>query len=108
MSAASVKEYTDRNWDGFFNSGEYIKFANSMQGLTGDQKVYESPYFGNITGSLFGSGIDEAFENFQEQIQNLGKVPLRLPPMGMGFDMSSKSSGIPWLLLAAAAAYALS
>lgn len=105
MSAASVKEYTDRNWDGFFNSGEYVKFANSMQGLTGDQKVYESPYFGNITGSLFGSGIDEAFENFQEQIQNPGKVPYRLPPIGMGFDLSKN---IPWLLLAAAAAYALS
>ena len=105
MSEASVKEYTDRNWDGFFNSGEYVKFANSMQGLTGDQKVYESPYFGNITGSLFGSGIDEAFENFQEQIQNPGVVPYRLPPIGFGLDLSKN---IPWLLLAAAAAYALS
>ena len=38
MSAASVKEYTDRNWDGFFNSGEYVKFANSMQGLTATKK----------------------------------------------------------------------
>jgi hypothetical protein len=108
MSAASVKEYEGRNWDGFFNSGEYVKFANSMQGLTGDQKVYESPYFGNITGSLFGSGIDEAFENFQEQIQNPGKVPFRMAPIGLGLDISSKSSGIHWLLLAAAAAYVLS
>ncbi len=108
MSAASVKEYTDRNWDGFFNSGEYVRFANSMQGLTGDQKVYESPYFGNITGSLFGSGIDAAFENFQEQIQNPGKVPFILAPIGLGLDINSKSSGIHWLLLAAAAAYVLS
>ena len=108
MSAASVKEYTGRNWDGFFNSGEYVRFANSMRGLTGDQKVYESPYFGNITGSLFGSGIDAAFENFQEQIQNPGVVPYRLPPIGFGLDMSAKPNGIPWLLLAAAAAYALS
>jgi len=46
-----------------------------------------------------------AFEDFQEQIQNPDKVPYRLPPMGMGFDVSKN---LPWLLLAAAAAYALS
>lgn len=100
MSAASVKEYTDRNWDGFFNSGEYVKFANSMKGLTGDQKVYESPYFGNITGSLFGNGIDSAFEDFQTRIQNPGKVSLPAS--------TAKSVGVPLLLLAvAAAAYVL-
>jgi hypothetical protein len=104
MSAASVKEYTDRNWDGFFNSDEYVTFANSMQGLTGDQKVYESPYFGNVTGQLFGSGIDMAFEDFQTRIQNPSKVPYRIAITGTNFQ----SSGIPWLLLAAAAAYALS
>ena len=105
MSAASVKEYTDRNWDGFFTSGTYEKFAVSMQGLTGDQRVYDSPYFGKITGQLFGSGIDMAFEDFQEQIQNPGVVPYRLPPIGFGLDLSKN---IPWLLLAAAAAFALS
>jgi len=108
MSEASVKEYTDRNWDGFFQSGSYEQFAKSMQGLTGDQKVYDSPYFGQITGQLFGSGIDMAFEDFQEQIQNPGKVPYVLPSIGFGLDMGSKSNGIPWLLLAAAAALALS
>lgn len=105
MSVASVKEYTDRNWDGFFTSGTYEKFAVSMQGLTGDQRVYDSPYFGKITGQLFGSGIDMAFEDFQEQIQNPDKVPYVLPTMSMGFDVSKN---IPWLLLAAAAAFALS
>ena len=105
MSAASVKYYESVNWDGFFNSGEYVKFANSMQGLTGDQKVYESPYFGNITGSLFGSGIDSTFEDFQERIQNPGRVPY---PIQIDGSNTTKSSGIPWLLLAAAAAFALS
>jgi len=105
MSAASVKEYTDRNWDGFFQSGTYEKFAKSMQGLTGDQKVYDSPYFGQITGQLFGSGIDMAVEDFQEQIQNPGRVPYRIAITGENYI---QSSGIPWLLLAAAAAFALS
>jgi len=101
MSAASVKEYTDRNWDGFFNSGEYVRFANSMQGLTGDQKVYQSPFFGNITGTMFGNGIDAAFEDFQTRIQNPGKVSLP--------GNTAKSIGVPLLLLAAAAAaYVLS
>ena len=105
MSEASVKYYESVNWDGFFNSPEYVKFANSMQGLTGDQKVYQSPYFGNITGSLFGSGIDSTFEDFQERIQNPGRVPY---PIQIDGSNTTKSSGIPWLLLAAAAAFALS
>ena len=104
MSAASVKYYEDRNWDGFFNSEYYVRFANSMQGLTGDQKVYVSPYFGNVTGQLFGSGIDVAFEDFQESIQNPGKVPFVVNVDGY----PRQTSGIPWLLLAAAAAFALS
>jgi hypothetical protein len=105
MSAASVKEYTDRNWDGFFVSPEFVNFADGMQGLTGNQKVYESPYFGKVTGSLFGSGIDAAFEDYQERIQNPGKVAPRLIMTGMD---NPTSKGIPWLLLAAAAAFALS
>ena len=105
MSAASVKAYESSNWDGFFNSPEYVNFANSMQGLTGDQKVYQSPYFGNVTGSLFGSGIDAAFEDFQTRIQNPDKVGYPVTTTGTNI---TKSSGIPWLLLAAAAAFALS
>jgi hypothetical protein len=101
MSAASVKVYENRNWDGFFNSPEYVNFANGMKGLTGDQKVYQSPFFGNITGSLFGSGIDAAFEDYQERIQNPGKVSLP--------GNTAKSTSVPLLLLAAAAAaYVLS
>jgi hypothetical protein len=105
MSAASVKEYTDRNWDGFFDSPEYVNFANGMKGLTGDQKVYQSPFFGNITGTLFGNGIDAAFEDFQSRIQNPDKVGYPITVTGTN---TIKSSGIHWLLLAAAAAYALS
>ena len=100
MSAASVKEYEGRNYDGFFDSPEYVNFANGIRGLTGDQKVYQSPYFGNITGTMFGNGIDAAFEDFQTRIQNPGKVSLPAS--------SAKSIGVPLLLLAvAAAAYVL-
>ena len=104
MSAASVKDYTDRNWDGFFDSPEYVNFANSMKGLTGDQKVYISPYFGNITGSMFGNGIDTAFEDYQTRIQNPTTVPFPVTTSGY---TSAKSSSIHLLLLAAIAAYVL-
>lgn len=100
MSASSVKYYEGVNWDGFFDSPEYVNFANSMKGLTGDQKVYISPYFGNITGSMFGNGIDSAFEDFQTRIQNPSKVSVPAS--------TAKSIGAPLLLLAvAAAAYVL-
>jgi len=99
MSASSVKYYEGINWDGFFDSPEYVNFANGMKGLTGDQKVYQSPYFGNVTGTMFGNGIDAAFEDFQTRIQNPSKVSLPAS--------TAKSSGVHWLLLAAAAAYVL-
>lgn len=100
MSASSVNYYESVNWDGFFDSPEYVNFANGMKGLTGDQKVYQSPYFGNITGTMFGNGIDSAFEDFQTRIQNPGKVSLPAS--------TAKSVGVPLLLLAvAAAAYVL-
>lgn len=101
MSASSVKYYEGVNWDGFFDSPEYVNFANGMKGLTGDQKVYQSPYFGNITGTMFGNGIDAAFEDFQTRIQNSGKVTSPVT--------ATKTSGVHLLLLAAAAAaYVLS
>ena len=53
MSAASVKVNQARNWDGFFQSPEYVKFTDAMQGQMGDQDVYVSPYFGEVTGQVF-------------------------------------------------------
>ena len=102
MSAASVKEYEGRNWDGFFDSPEYVNFANAVQDVFPDKKIHQSPYFGNVAGIIFGEGIDNAFEEFQERIQkNSGKVAPRLIMAGMD---NPTSKGIPWLLLAAAAA----
>lgn len=101
MSAASVKDYQTRNWDGFFQSPEYIKFTDSMQGQMGDQDVYVSPYFGNVTGQVFGAEMDYAFEAFQTRIQN--EKPYKVEVRGY-----PNTSGIHWLLLAAAAFYFLS
>jgi hypothetical protein len=101
MSEASVKINQARNWDGFFQSPEYIKFTDSMQGQMGDQDVYVSPYFGNVTGQVFGAEMDYAFEAFQTRIQN--EQPYKVEVKGF-----PKTSGIHWLLLAAAAAYFLS
>ena len=101
MSEASVKVNQDRNWDGFFKSPEYIKFTDAMQGQMGDQSVYVSPYFGNVTGQVFGVEMDYAFEAFQTRIQN--ELPYKVEVKGY-----PKTSGIHWLMLAAAAAYFLS
>jgi len=100
-SAASVKDYQSRSYDGFFQSPEYIKFTDSMQGQMGDQEVYVSPYFGNVTGQVFGAEMDYAFEAFQTRIQN--EQPYKVEVKGY-----PKTSGIHWLMLAAAAAYFLS
>jgi hypothetical protein len=104
MSKASVKDYQSRNYDGFFDSPEYIKFANPSnftQEEQGDKSVYVSPYFGNITGQVFGAEMDLAFEAFQERIQNA-------PPYKVEIKGFANTSGIHWLILAAAAAYFLS
>ena len=101
MSEASVKIYQARNWDGFFTSPEYIKFTDSMRGEIGEQSVYDSPYFGGVTGQVFGAEMDYAFEAFQTRIQN--EKPYKVEVKGY-----PKTSGIHWLLLAAAAAYFLS
>lgn len=101
MSEASVKINQARNWDGFFQSPEYIKFTDAMQGQMGDQDVYVSPYFGNVTGQVFGAEMDYAFEAFQTRIQNE-------PPYKVEVKGYPKTSGIHWLMLAAAAAYFLS
>jgi hypothetical protein len=92
-----------RNWDGFFTSPEYVKFTDAMQGQMGDQEVYFSPYFGEITGQVFGAEMDYAFEAFQTRIQNEKpyKVEVR------GYEKTAFSSGY-WLMLVAAAAYFLS
>jgi hypothetical protein len=103
MSEASVKVNQARNWDGFFTSPEYVKFTDAMQGQIGEQSVYDSPYFGLVTGQVFGAEMDYAFEAFQTRIQNEKpyKVEVR------GYEKTAFSSGY-WLFLAAAAAYFLS
>lgn len=103
MSEASVKVNQDRNWDGFFTSPEYVKFTDAMQGQMGEQSVYDSPYFGPVTGQVFGAEMDYAYEAFQTRIQNEKpyKVEVR------GYEKTPFSSGY-WLFLAAAAAYFLS
>ena len=94
MSAASVKYYKERNWDEFYSSPEYLKFYNSMSNITNDKKIYDSPYFGDVPGSLIGSGLDAAFEDFQQRIQNPKKT---VTP--------GASNSIYLILLAAAAVY---
>jgi hypothetical protein len=105
MSEASVKVNQARNWDGFFQSPEYVKFTDAMQGQMGDQDVYVSPYFGEITGQVFGAEMDFAFEAFQTRIQNQPQPPYKVEVKG--FERTPFSSGY-WLMLAAAAAYFLS
>lgn len=105
MSEASVKVNQARNWDGFFQSPEYIKFTDAMQGQMGDQDVYVSPYFGEVTGQVFGAEMDYAFEAFQTRIQNQPQPPYKVEVKG--YEKTPFSSGY-WLLLAAAAAYFLS
>jgi hypothetical protein len=106
MSAASVKYYTDRNWDGFYSSPEYAEFYKWMGGIPDQQDVYVSPYFGDVPGRVIGVRLDSTFEQFQERIQNPGRVPY---PIYIEGSNTTKSSGFPWLLLvAAAAAFALS
>ena len=105
MSEASVKVNQARNWDGFFQSPEYVKFTDAMQGQMGDQDVYVSPYFGEITGQVFGAEMDFAFEAFQTRIQNQPQPPYNVEVKG--FERTPFSSGY-WLMLAAAAAYFLS
>ena len=105
MSEASVKVNQARNWDGFFQSPEYVKFTDAMQGQMGDQDVYVSPYFGEITGQVFGAEMDYAFEAFQTRIQNQPQPPYKVEVKG--FEKTAFSSGY-WLMLAAAAAYFLS
>lgn len=74
MSAQSVKFYKDRDWDGFYHSPEYAKFVSSMEGVSVDMMLHDSPYFGQVSGSLFANGIDIAFEDFQMRIQNPQKT----------------------------------
>jgi hypothetical protein len=105
MSEASVKINQARNWDGFFQSPEYVKFADAMQGQMGDQDVYVSPYFGEITGQVFGAEMDYAFEAFQTRIQNQPQPPYKVEVRG--YEKTAFSSGY-WLMLVAAAAYFLS
>ena len=105
MSEASVKVNQARNWDGFFQSPEYVKFTDAMQGQTGDQDVYVSPYFGEVTGQVFGAEMDFAFEAFQTRIQNQPQPPYKVEVKG--FEKTPFSSGY-WLMLVAAAAYFLS
>lgn len=99
MSTASVKQYTERNWDGFFDSPEYINFAYSNDGNTKDSKIHDSPYFGKITGALFGNGMDFAFEDFQTRIQNSNASSI---------STDGKLSTANLILLAAGAFYFLS
>jgi hypothetical protein len=105
MSEASVKINQARNWDGFFQSPEYVKFTDAMQGQMGDQDVYVSPYFGEITGQVFGAEMDYAFEAFQTRIQNDQLGPFKVEVRG--YEKTPFSSGY-WLMLVAAAAYFLS
>ncbi len=100
MSEASVKINQARNWDGFFTSPEYVKFTDAMQGEIGEQSVYDSPYFGLVTGQVFGAEMDYAYEAFQTRIQN--EKPYKVEVRGF-----PKTNGY-WLFLAAAAAYFLS
>lgn len=77
-----------------------------MDGVPEQQDVYVSPYFGDVPGRVIGIRLDSAFEQFQERIQNPGRVPY---PIDIQGSTTIKSSGFPWLLLvAAAAAFALS
>lgn len=69
MSQSSVMYYRDRNWDGFFNSPEYSKVVD-MEGNISTMDMYDSPYFGSLTGGAFGQAMDLAFEDFQMRIQN--------------------------------------
>lgn len=100
-SAASVKMYADRNYDGFFDSPEYINFANSIDVTVKDSQVHDSPYFGKVSGMLFGNGLDFAFEDFQTRIQNPTMVAKP------AITSESKLSSIHLVLLAAAAFYFL-
>ena len=103
MSAASVKEYASRNYDGFFDSPEYINFVNANDATVKDSGVHNSPYFGNVSGNLFGNGLDFAFEDFQLRIQN----PTMVKTPAITTAGQSKISGIYIALLAAAAFYFL-
>ena len=101
-SAASVKMYADRNYDGFFDSPEYINFVNSNSAAISDaSQVHDSPYFGKVSGTLFGNGLDFAFEDFQTRIQNPTMVAKP------ALTSESKLSNIHLVLLAAAAFYFL-
>lgn len=101
MSTSSVKQYTERNWDGFFDSREYINFANSIDGNPKDTKIYDSPYFGKTTGLWFGTELDIAFEEFQSRIQNQDIA-------STGTATAGKLSIAHLILLAAGAFYFLS
>lgn len=100
-SAASVKMYADRNFDGFFDSPEYINFVNSTDVTVKDSQVHDSPYFGKVTGTLFGNGLDFAFEDFQTRIQNPTMVAKP------AITSESKLSNVTLLLLGVAAFYFL-
>ena len=100
-SAASVKMYADRNYDGFFDSPEYINFVNSIDVTVKDSQVHDSPYFGKVSGMLFGNGLDFAFEDFQTRIQNPTMVAKP------AITSENKLSSIHLVLLAAAAFYFL-
>jgi len=105
MSAASVKYYTDRNWDGFYSSPEYAEFYKFMSTVPKQTDVYVSPYFGDVPGKVIGVRLDSTFEDFQERIQNPTKI--NYPVTTTGTNIVASNS-IYWLLLAAAAALALS
>jgi len=94
MSAASVKYYTDRNWDGFYSSPEYAEFYKFMSGIPDQKDIYSSPYFGDVPGRVIGVRLDSTFEQFQERIQNPKKT---VTP--------GTSNNIYLILLAAAAVY---
>ena len=100
-SAASVKMYADRNFDGFFDSPEYINFVNSIDITVKDSQVHDSPYFGKVSGTLFGNGLDFAFEDFQTRIQNPTMVAKP------AIVSESKLSNVTLLLLGVAAFYFL-
>ena len=112
------QELKDRNYDGFYDSPEYLQFVKLLPefAYAMDREPYESDYFGTMTqGKFYGTNIDYAFKIFQRRIKGL---PLYEniygnPETQTGVteiqtrDTAVQTSGVPWLLLAAAAAYFL-
>jgi hypothetical protein len=99
----TVAKYADQ-MPGFAKSPEYLNFKNTFDAKAPDPGTYDSDYFGQLDGMVYGQALDYAFEGYL--IRTTGKNPGAAVTTAGGMNLGSLS-GIHIALIAAAAFYFL-